>query len=197
MSVRSSSEGRSKTLTGRTIGSRLLGATQRMVVFVREVWGLARSNSAQCRWAFGWVTAAFRLFVWLTPKVLDTRRSATRDSRDAMSRVRAAAERLETIAAHGLSGEPPFFLATMTSILRHDTLQVDQLVVHVDLCLSSYSITGSRPAYKPHELGRYLQVPLTWTLTLKTPQHPQVLRSFLSCSTAPSSSLFFCRIEIR
>ena len=61
LSVRSSTEGQSKTLTGRTICSRLLGATQRMVVFVREVWGLAssylvaRSNSAQCRW-FGWVT---------------------------------------------------------------------------------------------------------------------------------------------
>ena len=31
--------------------------------------------------------------------------------------VRAAAERLEKIAAHGLSGDPPFFLATMISSL--------------------------------------------------------------------------------
>jgi len=35
-----------------------------MVVFVREVWGLARSNSAECRW-FGWVTdnGGFRLHI--------------------------------------------------------------------------------------------------------------------------------------
>ena len=59
-----------------------------MVVFVREVWGLARSNSAQCRW-FGWVTdnGGFRLHsltsraVWPKNYVVDLHvRTSMRES---------------------------------------------------------------------------------------------------------------------